>query len=82
MNVNIFNSWCYKKEIENILPEIFEDLNKSYMYAYIFIYLSIVFIKKGIYRSNNFRKAKGNNFNFTKTLGQMECVRICFYFGT
>lgn len=29
-NMNIFNSWVYKKEIELILPEIFENLNKIY----------------------------------------------------
>jgi hypothetical protein len=30
-NTNIFNSYLYKQEIENILPEIFEELNNLYM---------------------------------------------------
>lgn len=30
-NQNIFNSYLYKKEIENILPDLFEELNKVYM---------------------------------------------------
>ncbi len=28
-NINIFNSWCIKKELELILPDVFENLNKT-----------------------------------------------------
>ncbi len=30
--MNIHSSWRYKRELEDFLPEIFEDLNKDYMY--------------------------------------------------
>jgi hypothetical protein len=29
-NPNIFNSWEYTKELQELLPEIFEELNKEY----------------------------------------------------
>jgi hypothetical protein len=37
-NTNISNSWCYKKELSNHLPKIFEDLNIHYLYS--------IFLKK------------------------------------